>query len=468
MKKTVSIQVGVMLILVLLFSSSCQPTPIEEAVVNKEDGIYEVKLEQAQAESADNQEEVVPPVITPSAGDIIDKHWKENVELKNFSFCIDIDVDAPNVGSFPVYSVTASEFKGDDQRAQSLLAYFLKDIVALRQGGPTQEDYYKEIQILLRGVYDEDAKAYIAPDETEVEDDIAELMTEAETAPAADDFNPAAKLEKINIPMSIAYKLKSGDEWDIQLKPQQLTITKLPGGIMQPERWVLAGNALPSEPKGTQLKDIKIPQSEVESIVADFFEKTSIGEFSISAIEKARIVDSYTYETLTEGWSVECVRNSGDCFPFAYQRYKNGNGLRFSDTAYASELPLETFSMFIDESGIKWLTWTNPLEIIEQLTTDIELIPFEEMKDIIRQTIKNSLSWAGDNEHGSKLGDGKVTRIVLSSCYIPQKDSPGYYYLTPTWFVLLGFDAMLEQGALEQAIAINAVDGSRIEIKSRG
>ena len=140
--------------------------------------------------------------------------------------------------------------------------------------------------------------------------------------------------------------------------------------------------------------------------------------------------------------------------------------MRFSDEAYASSLPLETVSMFVDETGICSLSWMNPLKVETQATSTIELLPYDKIQEIIRQAIKNSLSWAGNNEHGSILGDGKVTRIILSSCYIPQKDLPDHFYLTPTWFVLLGFDQGLSQGVLEQALAINAVDGSRIEIKS--
>ena len=55
--------------------------------------------------------------------------------------------------------------------------------------------------------------------------------------------------------------------------------------------------------------------------------------------------------------------------------------------------------------------------------------------------------------------------MILSSCCIPQRDAPGRFYLTPAWFVLVGFDIDIPYAALPQILAINAVDGSRIALE---
>ena len=448
-----------------LLLAACQATPIEEPVVGKEDGVYEMKLEQARKEEQ-TQAQASVDSATPVPSIYIDaKHWTEDVALKNFTFHIDLDVEAPTSGAFPVYSVTAANFEDKDERLTRIFDYFLKDVVAMRQGAPTREDYNKEIEMLLRGVFDDESGTYIAPNQEEIQGEIDDLLNAAASAPAEDEFSPAQSWSDIRIPSSLAYRLDNQEVWDIQMESAFLRVSKLPIGVIQPERWALAGTALPNEPAGTQFHNIKLSQQDAEALVADFG-ATIMKGFIISSIEKGRVVDSLSCETLTEGWIVECVRSCGDCLPFSYQRYKDGNTLRFTDEAYASSLPLETVSVFVDETGIRSFSWMNPLKIEEQATSTIELLPFNRAQEIIRQAIKNSLSWSGDNEHGSGLGNGKVTRVILSSCYIPQKDSPDHFYLTPTWFVLLGFDKFLSQGVLEQAIAINAVDGSRIEIKS--
>ncbi len=448
-----------------LLLGACQATPAEEPIVSKEDGVYEIKLEQARAEEQTQAQDPVAVATPVPRVYIDDKHWAEDIALKNFTFRIDLDVEAAASGAFPVYSVTAANFEENDERLTCILDYFLKDVVAMRQGAPTREDYNKEIEMLLRGVFDDESGTYIAPDQEEVQGEVDELLKAAASAPSEDEFSPAQSWSDLRIPSSLAYRLGNQDVWDIQLEPTFLRISKLPIGVIQPERWALAGTALPNEPAGTEFHNIKRSQEDAQAIVSEFG-ATILNGFIISSIEKGRIVDSLSCETLTEGWIVECVRSCGDCLPFTYQRYKEGNTLRFSDEAYAASLPLETVSVFVDETGICSLSWTNPLKIEEQATSTIELLPYDKAQEIIRQAIKNSLSWSGDNEHGSGLGDGKVTRVILSSCYIPQKDSPDHFYLTPTWFVLLGFDKFLSRGVPEQAIAINAVDGSRIEIKS--
>ncbi len=489
MKKSI-----VLILIVAFLLCACQPTPQHEVVVNKGDDLFEIKLESAKEKDSESTPVILFPEDTvsliPNESDcetpspqsssesdldkttsqiqvLVEPHWTDEVALRNFSFTIDVDIEAPITGSFPVYSIAASEFYNNDQRVNAVLDVLIQNVIGVRSGGITKEEYENEMRNYLRGYYDDETKTYIEPTESERDQQMQEFLKAIENAPDANAFCPISNREEFSIPASTAYQTKSGEIWDVQIDAQQLTIKKLPRGVLQPERWVTAGTATPDEPKGTTLQNVAITQDEAEEIVASFFESTQLGDFAISSIEKARIIDAYSFETYSEGWSIECARVCGQCYPFAYRRYRNGNSLRFTDEAYAAELPLETLTLFVDESGIRQLTWSNPLHIIEKLTDNIELIPFEDMKPLIRQTLRSSLSWAGDKESGSSLGNGRVTRIILSSCYIPQKNSPGKFYLTPAWFILAGFDHSLENGVQPQAFAINAVDGTRIELNSR-
>jgi hypothetical protein len=479
MKKTI-----ITICITLLLLSGCQPSPHQEAVVNKGDSVFETKLEIAREKEVKvtalipftqgvERATAMPldPTETPSSDTrthvLTDSHWTDEVALRNFTFTIDVDIDAPFIGEFPVYSVMASEFYDDDQRIATILDCLIQDISGVRLGGMTKEEYEKEMRIFLRGYYDDELGEYIEPSESEANQEMEEFLKAIESAPEENAFLPTTEREMFTIPASIAYHTTVGDTWDIQVDSQRLVVEKKPRGVLQPERWVLAGTAAPNEPKGSTLQNVNISQDEAEQIVESFFEMVQLGDFAISSIEKARIIDAYSYDVYAEGWAVECARICGQCRPFSYRKYRNGNDLRFSDEAYAAELPIESLTMFVDEFGIRQLIWNNPLYIVEKLTKNIDLIPFEDMKDIIRQTLRNSLSWAGEKASGSSLGNGRVTKIILSSCYIPQKDAPGKFYLTPTWFILAGFNDSLEIGVQPQAFAINAVDGTRIELKNK-
>lgn len=411
------------------------------------------------------------PTETPSAEYdvqteiLTEMHWTDEVVLRNFTFTVDVDVEAPVSGSFPVYAVEPSPFLRDDTRAEAILNDLIPEVTGRREGGMTKEELENEMNIFLRGDYDDEKGVYIAPGEDEKKEMLPIYSEAIEAAPSADIFTPASNRDVFSASASVAYQTTDGNCWDVTANLNQLTVEKLPRGVIQPERWIIAGTATPDEPKGTTLQNVKITQEEAEQVVSSFLNRVQIGDFAVASIEKARILDAYTFETYAEGWHVECARVAGQCRPFAYKRYRSGNSLRFPDEATSAWPEPETLTMFVDESGIRKLIWMNPMETAEAVTDGAELIPFEEMKGIILQTLHSSLSWAGDQEHGSRLGDGRVTRVILSVCCIPQKDAPGKYCLMPAWFILAGFNASLDSGVQPQAFAVNAVDGTRIELK---
>ena len=458
------------LALLLALLSACQPTPEVEPVVNKGDGVYEQKLSEAQATAAPQNGQAAASAAAPvptAAPDpyLTQPHWQEAIAFRNFTIDIDVDVEAPEAGLFPVYAVEGADFADGDARVAQVLDCLLEDVVGVRPGGDTREDVYRMMQAMLQGQYDEASGEFIPPNDDEAERIVSEMTELAATAPTADSYEPAPGIEPVATGTHRAYKLANGEEWDVRIEPDALTVQRLPGGAVQPERWVLEGAAVAGETPHP-LEHVELTQAEAEAIVADFLERADIGTFGVSLMEKARIVRNYTGETISEGYRFECTRVGGDCLPFSFRQYSGGNSLRFSDDAYAPGLPQETMTLYVDGGGVRQFVWTAPLTIVEQAAQNIELLPFDQMQSLIRQALRASLSWTGDKQSGSVFSGGRVTRVVLSACCIPQKDAPGRFYLTPAWFVLVSLNELEAKGALPQAIAINAVDGSRIAIEN--
>ena len=444
--------------------SSCRPTPEVEPVVNKGDGVYEQKLSEAQATAApQNGQRTEPPAATPVPC-LTEPHWKGEIAFRYLTIDIDVDVEAPEAGLFPVYAVEGADFADGDARVAQVVDCLLEDVVGVRPGGNTKEEVYRLLNCMLEGTYDPETDSMIPPDEEEARWIIEEMTKEAAAAPEADSYAPTDRTRPAQIDTRWAYRLANGEEWEVWLSADSLSVTREPCGNVQPESWVATGNAVDGEPPHP-LEHVELTQAEAEAIVADFLERADIGTFGVSLMEKARIVRNYTGETISEGYRFECTRVGGDCLPFSFRQYSGGNSLRFSDDAYAPGLLQETMTLYVDGGGVRQFVWTAPLTIVEQAAQNIELLPFDQMQSLIRQALRASLSWTGDKQSGSVFSGGRVTRVVLSACCIPQKDAPGRFYLTPAWFVLFGFDIDKPYAAMPQAIAINAVDGSRIAIE---
>jgi hypothetical protein len=199
----------------------------------------------------------------------------------------------------------------------------------------------------------------------------------------------------------------------------------------------------------------------------------------ITNIERSGMLKEYynvltDYHNETEGWQVDCMRGGENAVLFDYHD-SGSDRLHFTEAAYTTPLPLESMQLFVDENGVYALWWDNPLEITGTVTENIRLLPFEEIQSIFVQTMRNGLSWAAD--HPSTNGElnpsrkGIVERILLSYSYVQERENPGKFLMTPTWF--FWYTTEQAKNALSEGyvvdpviIAINAVDGSRIELQT--
>lgn len=87
-------------------------------------------------------------------------------------------------------------------------------------------------------------------------------------------------------------------------------------GIVQPEKWVVSGNAYPGEPVGTTIDNVNISQDNAVDTIERTLESLGISNFSITEIDKARSLHNFTYETLSTGWRIILCRNDGNSIPF--------------------------------------------------------------------------------------------------------------------------------------------------------
>lgn len=469
MRRTISMLVTIM----LLVLCACQPTPENEAVINKGDGVYEQKLEtaketeqQSRTPKAEKTEASSAPAPTEVPVYEFEPHWTDTVSLRNFDVTIDVDVEAPITACFPVYRVKAGQFTVNDELVRAICQVLMGDVVAVRPGGATIQDLKESLKLLQKGEYDSETQTWHPYDKKTYDDLAGSIMKDMETAPDESDFTPVFDVQVGELPASMTYKAQDGVLWALSCYDNIVSVSRNIRCTEQPERWVVAGEAIPEEPKGTILLNVSCTEEEARQYTKVFFEALNIGDMDISRIEKGRAVDLDTLEITKEGWLVECARKGGSCSAVNYQYNTASGSLRYNDNAYSPGLNPESILLFVDDMGVASFSWSSPLEVLQNEVDNIEIMSWERAKDIMKQAVYNGLSWTGNKETGSSFGTGlHVTKVILSYCFIPVKDTPNEFFFTPTWFVFLRKNSSPES-IRDYAIAINAVDGTRIDLSS--
>lgn len=464
-----------LVVICLLTLVACQPTPERAPVVNKADGRYELELQEAQKNTA-SQETAQPPKPYAHLA-----HWAETIDLPNFSVTIDADVEVPENTAFPVCRVESIDFSERMDTLRGILNVLIPDADGVRNGGMTREECQKNIIYLQWGRYDDDSREYVpytSEEQEQVNAEIRTLTEQMETAPADTDYMPLTEGLHCDVSSDYVYHTVSGKQWEVVIDDSSISVCQ-PGTRSYPESWFINDKPSPGRPAPTPYQNICISEDEAHTIVNDFFSATGDDTWKIINIERAGMLKKYYNvltddKTETEGWQVDCVRGGENAILFDYHN-SGGERLFFDEAAYSASLPLESLQLFVDENGIYALWWTNPIEITETVADNIDLLPFEEIQSIFVQTMKNGLSWAADRP--SKNGElnptrkGIVERIVLSYSYVQEKDNPGQFLMTPTWFFWYTTESAKSAGAEGYVvdpviIAINAVDGSRIDLQT--
>lgn len=462
----------------LSVSTACQPTPERAPVVNKGEGKYEQELQEAQEREKNSKNPGTAETPSPYAHLA---HWSESLDLPNFSVNIDADVEVPEKNTFPVYRVEGVRFSKQTDALPGILNALIQDANGVRSGGMTREECSKKIIYLQLGRYDSELMKYVpyTPQEQEEADtEISALNKLMETAPSEDDYSPLTGGLHTDAPSDYVYHTKSGKQWEVIIDESTVSISQ-PGERSYPESMFIHDKASPGRPAPTPYQNILISEDEARDTVNSFFSAINDDTWVITNIERSGMTKEYynvltDYHNETEGWQVDCMRSGESAVLFDYH-ISGGERLHFSEAAYSAPLPLESLQLFVDENGIYTLWWNNPLEVTGTVAENISLLPFEEVQSIFVQTMRNGLSWAADypstNGELNPTRKGIVERILLSYSYVQERDNPGRFLMTPTWFFWYTTEAaknaMSEGYVVDPVIiAINAVDGSRIELQT--
>lgn len=447
----------VIILVIFLLLTACQPTPEEDIVVNRGDGA----LEAAIAATAVPSEQPLLPV--DEVGQRVE-HWTDELTIRGLTCTIDADIVLPDKKVFPVYRVQQRAL--DAETAAQVLDYFLADATGACETTDTREEVLLDLMAARKGHfvnYPDSMDGTWQPYDGQ-EEDIARLERALQTVGDDEPFGPVPDTVPLDTPYT--YALPDGKRFRIHVSERELTARAyFPRGFEQAESMVMDGEAYPGEPAGTTLQNVKISQEEAEAAAEAFLEHAGLAYLGLAEAEKARILQSTTYETLSEGWQLTYARSDGGCIPVYYFNQQSGYLYQRSED-YAPRWYPEALRLYVDENGIQCVNWRFPLEIVETMNENVLLLEFDEIKEQITKAIELGYAYMSEKMGGSRQHEVTVNRIVLTNVLVPMRDTVDYQMLVPAWLVFY----QQQMGAAEPLtafIAVNAVDGSTIDLKVR-
>ncbi len=445
-------------IVLLMILLACQPTPEKEIIVSHD-------LKQANA--------AVPG--EPGAALVVPERWEETMEIPVSSgvgsatviFDADIRISPDDV--HPILRVCRDSFSGEKCKEIFEAAYGPGE---WRENELCREDIIVIInQIRLGEVdgYDYTTQQFIS---TPFEDETERLepyIQQLQDAPAEDTFVPltAEHLDAANISHR-AIRTGNGDLIYVNKSNLEgftyFSINKWSFGFIQPESWVLQGDALIDEPPHA-LEHVKITESEAIETADAFLQKLKRDDLKFSYAEKARLFKEWgtrADDAISEGYLLHYAQAANGCVANGYDLRYGQRFLEFegSETIYSLEWCQEIVDIFVTENGIELINWSNPLEIQGVEQGDAALLPFDQVQERIKTLLGYGIK--GSSYMDKHTGNIYIEEIMLSSVLRPVRDDPEHALLTPAWIVRFSTDSFRKQYIDSCFLVIDATDGSLI------
>ena len=484
------------LIIALIFLA-CQPTPTGDIVINKGEGVLEQRILEARERDrkvaqAPTNSAVTSPTMPDKSFDASDfpsstpdtvikdyeypAHWHYFMELPNFQITIDTDVSVKG-NRFPVTRLKETDFRKQEDSVSRLLTGLISDAQGMRDGVKSYEDYRAECDQIALGVFDFDKGKYVpysSEERKEAETQIADLAREMANARLENDFDAFLGF-RTKPDTETTYRTGSGEIWYVTISETSFSATK-GKTYPYPESRFINDPVQPGQPAPTPYQDIVISETDAVAAVETFLRSTLSDEWSV--MEAARAAVQKPFPNLEEGvltdaqgFLITCSRKiSGQNL---FQPKSLGSArIQLEEALYSAPLKKEQLQIFVNEDGIYGLWWNDPLEVVEKLTEQIELLPFETIQNNVVENLKIGHSWAADHKTRAANGElpptrkGRVYEMELTYTIIQERNNSGYYLMVPTWVISYQTENAMNSQYLVSPyyLAVNAIDGSRIQL----
>jgi hypothetical protein len=447
------------LVLCLLFVmlSGCQPTPQTPPVVGKNN------TPAAQAS--------VAPFEAPPA------HWKEDapITLGKLTVTIDADITVPDVTAYPVIRVRDTTFTQEE--ADQIVAALSegKELYSPQQTRAELEQQLIELKAQLAQYKEKERESLTYMTEsmiTEIEEQIKALPENEVTEP------PSTKFEVTEV---------GAEAVDVRTdlgKPQHAFIVI----VNRTARWPYAsslefGNGAHYWPYNMEKHEvlpensapvgIKTTREQAAELAQAMMDQLGVQDMQLAVVRPAYLSNfNNTYQTEdVQCWQLTYERRIQD-IPVSI--YKDDTvfiapGTTDTSGSYNTSFRYETITAQVDDTGIVLFLWSGPIELLDTINENAVLLPFSD----IQKRIKEQLPKTYTNLKYSVATQVHVTSVELGLARVRIKDAADDFMLIPVWDVygysdetspyISGLAKTNPQNFIQTLLTINAMDGSVID-----
>lgn len=401
MKKHVRVMV-VMMVLVMALSA-CQPTPESEPVVNKGDRVLEEKISataptQNPAEVEGEAEATAAPVFQYTFPD----RWEEVYDAGNeLVLTFNADIIQKADGVYPVYRTKAGTV--DAETVQKVLNTLLPAPVSMHETGMTKDDWKERMDAYVEDIEERLARLQLPPEERGDGDDTpitqeeidAELKWYTEqiaAAPDSLDEVEVADFSSVRIHASQVYRLSDGDMAYVSSGEDYFVISRTSSDwgftVASYERQER------EEEYGFVWTDVTMAQDVAEAQARETLDKLGFEDFVMMAIYEANYIgDAGLKHPVSGGYTMRFKRDYGG-YPLVTgveptQHFHYGEDDGYTANAYIYE---EYIDVYVDESGVRLLEYSGAKEVLGEENPSVELLDFETVQERVRKTLTYGLT----------------------------------------------------------------------------
>lgn len=461
------------LMLVVCFTTACQPTPEKPPVINKGDDHLEEMIASSAAspiptvtidpeQSKKVQEEVLRQLLRDrlNAPETYEDSFTNDKGDVTVSFD-DAQVEVPAVQSIPAAEVKPSGFS--QETVDKFAALFFGDKPLFEEENVRTKEEIEAHIVEVRRSMEEMAVEY----GTEGNDEyLKQLEEEYKTAPEERERTPATTEFK---------KTKNGEEVRIAADLGKGETAKLEAYNEEGYSYLRYSNI----GKGTYTEEYDKTEQEAPSGISlkqDEAEKVAMQCLVDLGINDMRI-DTMGICTWRD---LSFTPTDKQCYSFSFTRMYRSIPVTnvqasvslgtddpdvpdYPEPEYTRVYDPERLTVYVDDTGVVELYWYHPDVEESVLSQNVGLKPFDE----IVKKAKDSIFYKNYTAYGSECHI-HITSIELGMMRVMKKDAPGEYMMVPIWdfignheHIMDGESHWLDFGD-QSYVTINAIDGSHI------
>jgi beta-lactamase regulating signal transducer with metallopeptidase domain len=426
------------LLLFTCFTTACQPTPDEAAVVNKGDGELEEKL--GQTNTALSGQYQAPDTYQTSFSE-----YSGRLKVQ-----VDAIVKVPGVKSYPVVTFEHKPFS--QEQVNTMVDVLMNGAPMYEKSATPTKDELNQQLINMRKEYEDLKNGIDNTDGNQTIEDYKVMIKELEAKIA----NTPDKVERKIIRSDyysqndhiLAADANAGREQTAHLRINEEKMDFRIGDGYYWDGSCAEANKL--NLSVTKEQAIEQAKQLIKKLDADYMEPVVV---------MRAVKDMGETDTNDEAYYILFTRSYKD-IPTTYAGYDSMNN------DYNKAISLEQISVIINDEGIVSVTWKGNGSVQNTLNENIELLSFEEaMERFAKQiAVENSYIVEDDEENFTQSKVLYIKKITLGYMEIQKKDN-NTNILIPTWnffgFYTTEYDA-------EKARKLWQLDGATdVEIEGR-